>query len=221
MREYVAYIRVSTKQQEVSGLGLDAQQDQINRFVVYNKGVILQTFIDIESGGNCDRVGMNSAIKKCQDTGATLLVAKLDRLSRDVHFVSGLMKEGVSFECCDMPGADDFTKHLFASFAELERKKIQQRTREALARKKARGETLGNPKNFTNETRALGPMALREKSLKNPANMRALMVITDGKRDKLTLDEIANRLNRYGFSGPRGGKWNKTSVSRLWNKSKI
>lgn len=220
MKEFVSYIRVSTDRQGKSGLGLEAQTTDINRFLVAHQGILVGNFQDIETAKNDNREGFDAALACCRRTGATLLMAKIDRGSRNFPFLVQLISGDVPFESCDMPGADKAMKYMHGVFAELERERIASRTKAALQAKRDRGEKLGRPQNFTTYTRSLGPKALKEKSRNNPANINALKVITDGKKDKLTLDEIANRLNRYGFIGPRGGKWNKTSVSRLWNKSK-
>lgn len=147
MKTYVAYYRVSTVKQGHSGLGLEAQRHTIEAFC--REGSILAEFTDVESGKNDHRPELLKAIAYTKQHRAQLMIAKLDRLSRNVYFISSLMESKVHFKACDLPEADHFTVHLFAALAEKERRMISERTKAALAAKKARGFALGNPKNFT------------------------------------------------------------------------
>jgi DNA invertase Pin-like site-specific DNA recombinase len=140
-KKYVSYIRVSAKKQGASGLGLEAQRETINSFINGGQWDLLKEFQEVESGKNNDRPELQKALTHCQLTGATLLVAKLDRLSRDVHFITSLEKAGVEFTVCDFPFANKFTMNIFAALAQYERELISQRTTVALQAKKARGAT--------------------------------------------------------------------------------
>lgn len=214
MSKFVAYIRVSTKKQGASGLGLEAQQEAIARFI--GDGRLLATFTEVESGKNCDRPQLAAAMQKCRATGATLLIAKLDRLARDVHFVAGLMKSDVRFIACDMPHADAFRLHLEAAISEDERRKISERTRVALAAAKARGVVLGGDRGY----RFSGGDAKRslETRQATAASRTAMItpVIEELQADgEMTLREIAAALNERGIPAPRGGVWQATQVARV------
>lgn len=148
MRRYVAYYRVSTVRQGVSGLGLEAQQETVRRYLSGVGGELLTEFTEVETAKGylalARRPQLRAGLGLCQAQGAVLLIAKLDRLARNVRFVAELMESRVKFVACDMPEANDLTIHIMAAFAEHEAKRISERTREALARAKARGVQLGN-----------------------------------------------------------------------------
>lgn len=145
--EFVAYYRVSTVRQGQSGLGLDAQRASVAAHVAGKSGgLLLAEFQEIESGRKSDRPQLAAALALCKRQKATLVIAKLDRLARNVRFISSLMESGVQFQAVDMPEANRLTVHILAAVAEHEREAISERTRAALAAKKARGETLGNPR---------------------------------------------------------------------------
>jgi DNA invertase Pin-like site-specific DNA recombinase len=146
MTAFVAYLRVSTAKQGASGLGLEAQRAAVEAFARQQGGQIAAAFVEVESGRKADRPQLAAAIAKARKVKATLLIARLDRLARNVAFVAGLMETGVDFRACDMPTADRFMLHIFAAMAEEEARKIGERTRAALAAAKARGVVLGSPK---------------------------------------------------------------------------
>ena len=137
MKKYVAYYRVSTQKQGQSGLGLEAQRRTVEQFC--REGEIISEFTDVESGKNNARPELMKAIAHAKRHGALLVIAKLDRLSRNVYFISSLLESKVHFKACDLPEADHFTVHLFAALAEKERKMISERTRSALESKKSQG----------------------------------------------------------------------------------
>ena len=141
MSAYIAYLRVSTQKQGDSGLGLEAQESAIVRYTT--NGTVLATFREVESGKRCDRPELRKALDMAKRTGATLVIAKLDRLARNVHFISGLMEAGVDFLACDMPTANRLTLHIMAAMAEHEGRMISERTRNALAAAQARGAARG------------------------------------------------------------------------------
>ncbi len=146
--QYVAYYRVSTQQQGRSGLGLDAQRSAVRSFVGDHE--VIAEFTEIESGKRDDRPQLELALEMASTNNAVLVIAKLDRLSRDVHFISGLLKRMVPIKACDMPNADNFQFHIMAAVAEKEREMIAERTRVAIAAKRARGEQWGTNAARTN-----------------------------------------------------------------------
>ena len=147
----VSYIRVSTIRQGESGLGLEAQTEAVARYAARVGGEVVGEFREVESGGRCDRPQLDAALRMCRRRGATLVVAKLDRLARNVAFISRLLEDDADVVCCDMPTANRLTLHVLAAVAEHEREAISQRTRAALAAAKARGVQLGTPGNLTAE----------------------------------------------------------------------
>ncbi len=140
---FVSYLRVSTDKQGRSGLGIEAQREAVARFSNGGTWVQLAELVETESGKNADRPQLREAIAQCRQTGATLLIAKLDRLARNVAFISALMEQGVPFVACDMPTATPFMLHVYAAMAEEEARAISLRTKVALAAAKARGVKLG------------------------------------------------------------------------------
>ena len=136
---FVAYYRVSTDRQGRSGLGVEAQRDAVGRHVASHSGELIADFCEIESGKRSDRPQLAAAIAAAKKAKATLIIAKLDRLARNVHFISGLMESGVDFVAADNPHANKLMVHLLAAFAEHEREQISQRTKDALAAAKTRG----------------------------------------------------------------------------------
>jgi DNA invertase Pin-like site-specific DNA recombinase len=157
-RRFVAYYRVSTDRQGRSGLGLEAQREAVMRHVASHDGKLIADFCEIESGKRSDRPQLAAAIAAAKKAKATLIIAKLDRLARNVHFISGLMESGVDFVAADNPHANKLMVHLLAAFAEHEREQISQRTKDALAAAKLRGIRLGR-----NGTERLAPAYRKER----------------------------------------------------------
>lgn len=145
MRKYVGYIRVSTQRQGQSGLGLEAQRYLLQQFVEHSEATLIREFVEVESGRNDNRVELAKAIALVQETGATLLIAKLDRLSRRAAMIFTLRDFGVKFICADLPEANEFTIGILAVLAQYETSMISQRTREGLAAAKRRGVKMGCP----------------------------------------------------------------------------
>ena len=145
MRRIVSYLRVSTQRQGASGLGLEAQRKAVADFLNGGAWQIIAEYVEVESGGLDDRPELRKAMDHARRTGATLVVAKLDRLARDAHFLLGLQKAGVKFVAADMPEANEAMVGFMAIFAQYERQQISKRTKDALAAAKARGVKLGNP----------------------------------------------------------------------------
>lgn len=215
-RHYVAYYRVSTAKQGRSGLGLEAQEAAVAAFIG-SKGTdakLLASHTEVESGKRDDRPELARAMEHARLTGATLLIAKLDRLSRDAHFLLGLQKAGVEFTACDMPHADKFTVGIMAMVAQKEREAISQRTKEALAAAKARGVKLGNP-NGAGHLRGLGneaaAAALRE-GAQARADGLAGIIAALRERGVTSANGLAKALNEAHIATPRGGRWTARSV---------
>lgn len=153
---FIAYYRVSTAKQGASGLGLEAQGKAVADHLAATKGTLLAEFTEIESGKRTDRPELDKALSACRLHGAILLVAKLDRLARNAHFLLGLKEAGIEFVCCDMPSANRLTVGIMAMVAEEEARLISVRTKDALAAARERGVKLGSARNATPDGRAKG-----------------------------------------------------------------
>ena len=215
--KYISYIRVSTQKQGKSGLGLEAQQAAIGDYLRSNGGELVQEFREVESGRKNDRAELAKALKLCRLLGAVLLIAKLDRLSRNAVFLLQLQDSGVDFVCCDMPGANRMTIGVMALVAEQEARFISTRTREALAAAKARGKKLGNPNGATafGESRgsAKGGQATRALADRRAADLASTVLPL--RESGMSLAGVADYLNSKGFKTARGGKWHAATVKNL------
>lgn len=219
-RRYVAYLRVSTERQGKSGLGLEAQREAVARFMAQHGGeVIAPEFVEVESGrkDSDERPELAKAIARCRATGATLLIAKLDRLSRRVSFLARLMDSTVDFVCADNPHATRFTLHILAAVAEHERDMISQRTKAALAASKARGKILGGRRDRSADIRQYQAQGSKAAAAELAANFEARGV-ADSLRELegrgLSLQAMARELNAQGILTLRNGKWTATAVKR-------
>src|SRR3984957_8000340 len=208
MKPAIAYTRVSTVQQGKSGLGLEAQQAALARFAEAEGYKLLQTFEEIETGKGADaldrRPQLSAALKAAKQHKAPIIVAKLDRSSRDVHFISGLMSHKTPFIVAELGAdADPFMLHLYAALAEKERRVISQRTRDALAAKKAQGVKLGglNAKGIQN----------REEALARAEQLRPIFTELAGMSHR----KMAVELNERKISTPAGGSWHSVTVIRV------
>lgn len=209
---FVAYYRVSTDKQGKSGLGLEAQRVAVEDFLDGGNWELVEEYTEIESGCRKDRPELERAMAACRKHKATLVIAKLDRLARNVAFVANLMESGVEFVAVDMPQANKLTVHILAAVAEHERAMISQRTKDALAAAKARGVKLGNPNIAM--ARAKGQLVIKSKADKHAQNI--LPVITAIRDAGVTsLRGIANALNQRGIETARGGSWHAASVGRI------
>jgi len=215
----VSYLRVSTRRQGASGLGLEAQQAAIAAYAAQRHGQVIETFTEIESGKLDARPQLAKALHLAKVTGATLVIAKLDRLSRNAAFLLTLRDSGVKFIAADMPDANDLTVGIMALVAQQEREAISKRTKEALAAAKVRGVRLGNPN---------GAAALRRAGRGNAASVQAIRRAADNHAVNLkpvldalategvvSLGAVADALNERGMLTPRGGRWHKSSVRNL------
>lgn len=215
----IAYERVSTARQGASGLGLEAQRLAIDAFAESRSGDLLARFTEVESGRNPDRPELTRAIQLARLTGATLVIAKLDRLSRNAAFLLTLRDSGVKFVACDLPEANDLTVGIMALVAQQEREAISRRTKEALAVAKARGVKLGNPNGAAALRRAgKGGAPLRQAVSRNADEFAAdLAPVVEDIRSEggTTLRAIAAELNARGMLTQRGGRWHVSNVRNL------
>jgi DNA invertase Pin-like site-specific DNA recombinase len=211
---YTPYYRVSTQKQGTSGLGLEAQRAAVQAFVA-DSAQLLTEYVEIESGKKNQRPQLLAAIAEARRVGATLLIAKLDRLSRNAGFIFALRDSGVDFVCCDMPDANTLTVGLFAVIAQHERETISKRTKDALAAKKARGSQLGSPQNFTTVVIAQGQQAMQRNAREHQANRQAAQLAELLRARGQTLWQIAATLNAAGYRTRRGKEFQATTVQRL------
>lgn len=219
LMKIVVYLRVSTARQGRSGLGLEAQRVATDTFVAQRGVQVLQSFTEVESGTDNGRPELAKALQLARVTGATLLIAKLDRLSRNAAFLLALRDSGVKFIAADMPDANELTVGIMALVAQQEREAISRRTKEALTAAKARGQRLGNPN---------GATALRRAGKGNQAALEAIRQGADAHSERLralleelaavgvaSLGAISAELNAREILTPRGGRWHKSSVRNL------
>jgi len=215
--KFISYLRVSTTKQGQSGLGLEAQRKAVTDYLNGGNWSLLAEFVEVESGKKNDRPELNKALAHCKLTGATLVIAKLDRLSRNAHFLLGLQEAGVHFIAADMPTANELTVGIMALVAQEERKAISARTKAALAAAKERGVRLGCP-NGAAHLRQYGN-ELGVEAVKRNADERAgklADVIKEIQTKGITsLKGIADELNRMGVTTARGGAWYASSVKNL------
>jgi DNA invertase Pin-like site-specific DNA recombinase len=217
----VGYIRVSTSQQGRSGLGIDAQRQTLRQFAQAEGFELVREFVEVETGKGADAIDrrpqLKAALAFARKQKCHVGVAKLDRLSRDVHFISGLMAHKVPFLVAELgPDVDPFVLHLFAALAEKERALISMRTRQALAAAKARGVTLGSPKLHVARKSAVD--AIKAEADRHAANV--LPIIREAqKAGATTLRQIAEALNARGVTTARGGQWYATSVSNVLERA--
>ncbi|MTK63861.1 MAG: resolvase [Methanobacterium sp.] len=213
---FVAYLRVSTEAQGRSGLGLEAQREAVRQFLNGGAWELLAEFVEVERGKKDDRPKLAEALHLCKLTGAKLVIAKLDRLSRDAHFLLGLQKEGAQFVAADMPDANELTVGIMALVAQQERKAISERTKAALAAAKARGTKLGNP-NGARHLQGYGNGAAIAAVKANADTLaRSLReIVLPLQASGTSLRGIADALNAQGILTPRHGQWHASSVGRL------
>ncbi len=218
----ITYLRVSTARQGRSGLGLEAQKAATNAFVQQRGALSLQTFTEVESGKSNDRPELAKALQLARVTGATLLIAKLDRLSRNAAFLLALRDSGVRFIAADMPDANELTVGVMSLVAQQEREAISKRTKEALAAAKARGQVLGNPNGAQALLRAGKGNAAAISAIKREASIHAErlrpLVAELEEQGSTSLGALAEGLNQRGILTPRGGRWHKSSVRNLLDR---
>ena len=218
---YVSYLRQSTKKQSLSNLGIEAQREIIQKYLGQIKPIA--EFVETESGKKTDRPKLAEALELCRKTKSTLIVAKLDRLSRNVAFTSKLLESDVEIKFCDFPEANRLVLHIIASIAEYEAGLISTRTKQALKAKKARGVSLGKPENLVNNLgKAITKSNLtnRQKALDNDNNRRAIAMLKVMATQDLSLSEMARRLNEEGFVTSQGKQftaWQESVLLKRYN----
>jgi DNA invertase Pin-like site-specific DNA recombinase len=214
-RKFIGHFRVSTERQGHSGLGLDAQRASVAAYLSGGHGELTEAFTEIETGKGAKsldkRPQLRAALDMCRKVKATLVIAKLDRLARNVHVITGLIESGVDFVAVDMPQANKTMLQMHAVMAEWEADCISRRTREALAAAKARGVILGatGPSNLRNSL-----VRLQSEADAFAAKMRD--VLLGLKARNLSQREIAKALNGLGIKSPRGGEWHLITVQRVF-----
>ena len=217
MPKIVTYLRVSTDGQGRSGLGLEAQRETLARFASAEGFDLAREFVEVETGKGADALERRPLLRQALDEARRLkcaiTVAKLDRLSRDVHFISGLMAQRVPFVVAELgPDVDPFVLHLYAALAEKERAMISRRTKDALRAAKARGVILGNPR--LSEAREAAKASQRAAKAGHEANVRPIIDEIE-RSGAVTLRAIADALNGRGVQTARGGRWHAELVARV------
>ena len=216
--QIVSYLRVSTARQGASGLGLEAQREAVARFTEAGGHTLLSEYVEVESGAKAARPNLAAALTSCRLHRATLVIAKLDRLARNMAFIANLMDGGVEFVACDMPHANRLTLHLLAAIAEHEREMISQRTKAALQAAKARGAKLGNPNGAIallegcREAASRSAAVRRARAAQHAARM--LPLLEELKSRHLSNGSLAAALNERGVRTPSGGYWYPEQVRR-------
>ena len=216
--QIISYLRVSTAKQGVSGLGLEAQRAAVEHFTAAGGHTLIAESLEVESGRKADRPQLAAALTSCRLHRATLIIAKLDRLARNVAFIANLMDGGVEFVACDMPHANRLTLHLLAAIAEHEREMISQRTKAALQAAKARGVRLGNPNGAAALLDRCRLAANRSAGVRRAtAVQRAAAVapiLAELSANGLNCRQMARALNRSGVPSPSGRSWYPEQVRR-------
>jgi DNA invertase Pin-like site-specific DNA recombinase len=215
-KRFIAYYRVSTARQGASGLGLEAQKKAVKDYLGGGAGDLAGEFLEVESGRRIDRPQLATALQACRQHYATLVIAKLDRLARDAHFLLGLEKAGVDFVACDMPSANRLTLGILALVAEEEARAISARTKAALAAAKARGTVLGTPGNLTNIELGVRHSAMARKAAAQRRAADLSPLIQELQQSGIaTPSALARELSARSIPAPRGGSWHAIQVQRL------
>jgi DNA invertase Pin-like site-specific DNA recombinase len=212
--QIVSYLRVSTRDQGKDGLGIEAQRAAIAAFAATHGHAIAAEFVEVETGKGADalerRPQLAAALDQAKACRCPVVVSKLDRLSRDVHFISGLMAHKTTFVVAELgPDIDPFMLHIYAAVAEKERSLISQRTKAALAAKKARGEPLGNPR--LAEAQSKGVASIKAEADAFAANVRPIIM----SLGPMSANAMARELNARRIATANGGRWSATTVLRV------
>jgi len=222
--KFISYLRVSTARQGASGLGLEAQREAVANYLNGGRWTLVQEVVEVESGKRNDRPAIAEALRLCRLHRATLVIAKLDRLARNVHFISSLMESGVEFIAVDFPQANRLTVHILAAVAEHEATMISARTKAALSAAKARGVVLGGLRGNTARMARIGrkgnaASATVRSNVAAKRHKDLLPVIEDIRiAGHTSMKEIATALNERGITAARGGDWSAVQVRRVIGK---
>lgn len=213
-RKFIAYYRVSTSKQD---LGIESQREIVSQWINSHGGSLIASFSEKESGKRNDRPELEKALAECKRHSAKLLIAKLDRLSRNIAFIFELKESGVEFQSCDLPDFNTLTLGIFATMAQYERELISSRTKAALALLKEKGVKLGKPNaTFTEEMRSRALDKRKQNARKNEANVKAYAAIKFAvESGTMTLNALAHYLNDNGFKTANDGLWRGNQVKRL------
>jgi DNA invertase Pin-like site-specific DNA recombinase len=214
--KFISYLRVSTARQGRSGLGLEAQRQAVETFLNGGSWKVIKEFVEVESGKKADRPQLQKALQACRVFGAKLVIAKLDRLSRDAHFLLGLEQAGVDFVCADMPHANRLTVGIMAMVADEERRLISERTKAALAAAKRRGVMLGGDRGgrLTAKARQAGHDANAAQARQRAKDLAPIIAEMQAA-GTTSARAIAAGLEQRGVPTARGGKWSSVQVMRL------
>lgn len=225
----VAYYRVSTRKQESSGLGLDAQKHDVHTFAQRNEGQILAQYCEVESGKRKDRLELVKAIAHAKRSRAKLVIAKLDRLARNVAFTAALQDCGCQFVCCDNPNANELTINILASVAQDEAKRISERTTKALAAAKRRGVALGSARpghwkgreedRLRGSIRGAKASAVTHREAADAAYSDLYQPLADLRAKGLSFQQIADDLTAQGHTTRRGKAWSASQVLRVLRRA--
>jgi len=217
--QYIAYYRVSTAKQGQSGLGLEAQQSAVSGYLNSKSGELLAEYTEVQSGKKDEnRPELQAALRQCRLSGATLLIAKIDRLSRNPAFLINLQDSSTNFVCVDMPEANNFTVGILACMAGYYRQQISDNTKAALKAAKAKGVKLGNPRldEFRNTDTTNARAAKISKAKQRNADILSIIgEMRDSAGNALSLRDLTAMLNDAGYRTARGKEWHPTSVSRV------
>jgi len=217
MSKYIAYYRVSTQKQGNTGLGLEAQKTAVHKYI-NNDDLLIASYTDVESGKNNNRPKLLQAIEDCKNNEATLLIAKLDRLSRNAAFIFTLRDAHVKFKAVDMPEANSVTIGIMAVLAQDERERISKRTKDALQELIKKGVKLGTPENLTTEARMKGQRVRVRNAKNNENNRKAQAHIISLRQNGLSFYAITKELNKFGYKTRRGCSFQQNQVQILFNR---
>ena len=214
---YIAYYRVSTTKQGQSGLGLEAQQHTVSEFLHSVSGELIDSFTEVASGRKDERKQLIAALRKCKLTGSTLVIAKLDRLSRNRSFLMALEESAVNFICCDMPEANRLTIGLMACIADYEAQLISERTKAALQAAKRRGAKLGNPNlaEVRNTDTTAATKKLQDNANKYATDVFEIITAIEADHGELSTRKVAGHLNEAGYKTSRNKPFSAMAVSRI------
>lgn len=217
VKKYVAYYRVSTEKQGKSKLGLSAQKTQVEDFISVGD-LLTAEYVEIESGKNNDRPNLIKAVEHAKKTDAVLIIAKLDRLSRNIGFIFMLKEAGVEFVACDLPEMNTLNLGIFATIAQYEREIISQRTKVALQAKKDAGFRLGTPANLGDSARKKSIEIRQRNAANNSNNKKAFALIESLRNQKISYKKIADKLNEYGFQTRNNKEFKAMTVKLIYDR---